>query len=407
MKTTFTLAILFLSLSAFSQNINDNKVTFQYTQLPLLKVDKQFQTYEMRVEHAYLESNKDSTSLFEARKAAAKQNYEVAYARYKQKRDALLTNHYNNMALWEKNNNAGKVDAAGNPIPRPVQPAIPAPPSYLDVQQPRLSSPLAESNVSSKISIDGFSQGLGGSILTVSIQAIRNIKITYKKQGSGASTKYKYQCEYELPILVKFETPTEGVVLQEVILQEKQYYKMTDRKSHYEHLAYMQQNELTFYNNLEVYARNNAMKKANDYLNNQLGYISKTRRTEIYSVKKFKSYDYSDVTNAYTATVSALQLVGKDLNHASAKSKMENALAQWNEILIEKNNYDKKARINDKISAVIWCNVAEIQFWLNLFDESQGTVNLAENSGVMKAKNHAKSERNFYTTQKARWDVHF
>ena len=210
-----------------------------------------------------------------------------------------------------------------------------------------------------------------------------------------------------LPILIKFETPTDGILLQEVILQNKQIYNMKEQKSRYAHMAYILQNENQFYTNLEITARNKALKAANSYINNQLGYIKKTRKTEVYSVKKFKNFDYSDVTNAYSTTVSALQIVGKDLDHSLAKKKLETALAQWNEIFLESNDYDKKARINDKITAVIQCNVAEILFWLNQFDKNQSMLNLAENSSVLKAKNHARSQRNFYAGQKTRWDVHF
>ena len=386
----------------FAQNINDNKVNFNYIQLPLIKVKDAFQTYETRVAHGYAASNEDSLTLL----ALRKEQYEAEFTTYKRNRDAIQTAHYNQLANWEKKVNAGQLNVGGILLKKPQEPKYPLPPDYLSVSQIQLNTVLTDESINKAIKIEGFKKGLGGSILTIDVQAIRNIKITYKKSGVGPATKYKYTCRYQLPVLVKFETPTDGVVLQEIILQGTQTYPMKTYKSRYEYLSYMLNNKQSFFLQLESSARKKAILRANKYLNNQLGYLKKTRRTEIYSVKKFKQYDYSDVTSAYSATVSALRLVGNDKEHAEAKIKLEIALAQWKEVLFETNTYDKKARVNEKISAVIQCNVAEIEFWLHHFDTMQTAVSLALNSGVMKAKNHGRSAQSFYNSSKKRWNVH-
>lgn len=395
--TTLLLAILF---QGYSQNISDNKITFQYTQLPLVKIEKVFQTYETRVTHGYLSSNEDSLSNYALRQEMAQQNYEAALVNYRRQKRNSLTQYYKSMAAWEKSVNSGVLAV------KPVKPKMPHLPSYQEVVQPRLNSPMSDEKVKQAIDIQGFKKGLGGSILTIDIQAIRNIRIVQKKSGSGKSTKYKYDCEYSLPVLIKFETPVDGVVLQEVILRNVQKYKMKDFKSQYDFKIYWLESQEMFYSELENYARTKAIKFANEYINNQLGFVTKSRKTEIYTVKKFKNYDYSDLTNAYSTTVQSLSLVSKDKEHKGAKAKLEAALAQWNEIMMESNSYDKKARINDKVSAMIRCNIAEIQLWLNQFDEAQATLNLAENARVLKAKNHVRSTKAFYTNSKTRWNVH-
>ncbi len=246
---------------------------------------------------------------------------------------------------------------------------------------------------------------MGGSILTVDIQAIRNIRITMKQKGSGANTTYKYTCEYQLPINVRFETPVDGVVLQEVVLPNTQYYQMKKYSSQYEFDIYWLQNKEQFYRELEAYARKQAMNEVNNLLNDQLGFVNKTRSTEIYTVKRYKGYDYSDFDHAYATTVSALQKVGQDLEHEAAKESLEKALEEWKTILYESTPSDKKARVNDKVTALIRCNMAEILFWLNRFDEVRTEVSLAENSKVMKAKNHARLVKKFYEDQEKRWFV--
>ena len=402
---TFVLTVLSLLIiqTTQAQNINDNKVSFYHIQLPLIKVREAYKTYETRVEHGYLESNKDSITMQEMRK----QQYEAEFTNYKKRRDVIQSSYYSRLADWENKVNAGVLTADAKPLPKPTAPIYPQAPDYLSVSQVQLNSELPEESVTNGIDIQGFKKGLGGSILTINVQAIRNIKIIEKKSGSGKATKYSYKCEYQLPVMIKFETPTDGVVFQEVILQGNQNYTMKSYKNRYEHKIYMLNNKALFYSNLESSARSKAVVAANEYLNSELGYMQKTRRTEIYSIKKFKQYDYSDVTVAYSTTIAALHLVGKDKDHSSAKEKLEQALGQWKEVMLESNDYDKKARINDKISGVIHCNIAEIEFWLNNFDKANTSVNLAINSGVMKARNHAKYVQSFYNNSRSRWNVHY
>ena len=267
MKTLLlTLFSVLIIQYSQAQNINDNKVSFDYIQLPLIKVRDTYKTYETRVEHAYLESNKDSLTMQELRK----QRYETEFSNYKKNRDAIQTSYYNRLADWENKVNNGILSADGKPLPKPTAPLYPKAPDYLNVSQVQLNSDLPAESATNGINIQGFKKGLGGSILTINVQAIRNIKIIEKKSGSGKSTKYTYKCEYQLPVMVKFETPTDGVIFQEVILQGIQSYAMKSYKNQYEHKIYMLNNKALFYRELESSARKKAILATNEYLNNQL-----------------------------------------------------------------------------------------------------------------------------------------
>ena len=113
------------------------------------------------------------------------------------------------------------------------------------------------------------------------------------------------------------------------------------------------------------------------------------------------------MTNAYSATVQALNLIKNDRDCSGAQEKLEAAVALWNEIMLESNTYDNKARINDKITAMIQCNIAEIQLWQTKFSEANTLLNLVINAGVMKAKSHAKKMKPFYENREKRWNVNF
>jgi hypothetical protein len=406
-KILLTASLLFAGVLAFGQNMNDHKVSFKYIQLPYIKVDPKFSTYELRVEHDYLAANDDSTAMHEIRKSAAMSVFQSMLATYQTQRDSLDRVYLRSLSAWEKQVNAGATNPDGTALTKPNPPMYPEPPAYPNVEAPRLHTDFDASTIGQSVQVAGFEEGVGGIIITMSIQPIQHFPITQTVKGTGASKKYQYNAPYILPIGIKVESPTQGVLLEETLFQGKKNYKMKDQKSQYDHQLYMMDNDSILYREIESFARRNAINSVRDYLNNKIGFVEKSRTAEIYSVKKFKDYDYSDVTNAYTILNQGLQYVKNDRDRSGAADKLEEALAAFEEILQESNLSDKKARINDKITAMMQCNIAEIQVWLGEFDDADAIGNLAMNSGEGKAKRHMRDEQGFYADQRKRWEANY
>jgi hypothetical protein len=182
---------------------------------------------------------------------------------------------------------------------------------------------------------------------------------------------------------------------------------MASQTSQYDHQLFMMENKAKLYAEIEAYARRNAINSLSDYLNSQIGYVVKQRVAELYSVKNHKNYDYSDVTDAFNKAVIALQLVSNDNDRSGAIDKIDEALQAHQNVLEESNLSDNKARVNDKITAMLQCNVAELLIWKAEFDKADGLVNIAMNSGEGKAKRHLKDELGFYADQRKRWDANY
>lgn len=408
MRTQVLLFILaMVAATGWAQNINDNKIGFGYIQLPLIKINDAFTQYEVRIEHSYAKANEDSLALHEVRKNAAAQQFEIENIRYKRAHDSLVRIHLAQMASWEKQVNSSATTSSGGAIPQPTPPVFPQPPAYPDIPPLTLHSEVDEAAFRNGMEIGGFEKGLGGFIVNVDILPLRDIRIEGRKKGSRANTRYEYTCNYILPIQVKVESPTQGTVLETLLMDTPQSYELPKQSSSYDHLLYMLERKETFFTELEKSAREKAFAFLNAYLNDQIGYVNKQRNTEIYSVKRFKDYDYTDVTNAYTATVHALSLIQVDRDWSSAQSKLAEAMKMWEEIMMESNTYDGKARINDKITAMIQCNIAEIQFWQKKFNEADATLNLVLNSGVLKGKSHARDAGSFYDEMEKRWKANY
>lgn len=400
-------ALLLTGSVSFGQNINDHKISFNYIQLPLLKIDTQFDQYNMEIEHAYLQANEDSTLMFEARQNVEMELFQAASAQYHQERDSLNRLHLQNLAAWEKKVNAGTTNNDGTPLAQPIAPVYPQPPILAQTEAPMLHSDFQENLAQDRVNLSGYSSGEGEVEITITIHPIRSYRIISSKKGTGATTKYEYKARYVMPIGLKVATPSQGILMETTLFEQELTYNMASQSSKYDHELYMMNNKENFFRKLEAHARQNVLARVNDHLNNHFGFVQRSRTAEIYSVKSFKGFDYSDVTNAFTQTSLALQTVGSDRNRSGAMAQINTAINATESVLAESNLSDKKSRINDKITAMLQCNLAELYMWKADFNKSDGLSNLALNSGEGKAKRHIKDEIGFYKDQRNRWAVHY
>lgn len=401
-KRLLSLFILGSSIVASAQNINDNKFSFQYTQLPMIKVDSRFTNYELRIEHAYQQANQDSTNQFNARQQAIQNTLEMLQTRYQFVRDSIDKDYLRKLSVWESSVNAGVTTAV-----KPNPPIYPEPPYLKPATAPFLHSELNEVTTKSQLNIEGFQQGLGGFIVTVSVHPIQFLPVIQEKKGSGTTTKYEHRLPYSLPITIKVESPTQGTLISENLYQQISYYSLPDQKTSYDHEIYMMENKMNVYRQAEGHARGQVLSQLNNYLNDQIGFPMKTRYAELYSVKSYKNYEYPDVTKAYTEATQALSMIKNSRDWTAARAKIDVALASIERILQESDVNDNKARINDKVTAMIQCNKAELLMWKASFDAADLEVNLILNSGEGKAKRHIQGEQGFYADLKKRYKANY
>ena len=397
-------ALIGINFGTIAQNIDDNKVRFEYIQLPSIVIDEAYDTYEVVVEHGYQQANQDSILLNEARQKLAMDMYEAELAVFKRSVDSIDRSYFTQMADWEIRTNKGETQANGQPLPQPISPMYPTPPIYPEAIVSNLHSELNESTVMNATDLQGFSKGANGAKITINILPIQDISIKETKKGTGASTKYTYKAFYRLPIELTVETPSQGILIKLRILEDQKSYKIGEYKSKYEYQREMLDRKLTFNADLERYARTQALNITNSYLNDEIAYPVKTRVAELYQVKRFKNYDYSDVTTAYTYTLQAIQLVKSDKDRSGAINAIDKAISAWNVIMEESNTHDSKARINDKVTAMIQCNLAELYLWKADFNQAELQLNLAIANGG-KFKRHAEDEKAFLANQRKRWNA--
>ena len=384
MKKIMVLACL-ISLQATGQNIDDNFVNFNYTQLPLISVDESLRSYRFEVVTDVEGANMDSTATYQIR-------LDNAVSIYQKRMDTWLSK----MSLIQQQENATGTSQSANYPPKPSLELVVKP-----VQHTVTTNASAEG-----IKISGFNEGDNGLLVRYTLLPIKNVKFSYSKKGEAANTKYDYKCSYMLQAKMEVIDPNNTVLFEKMVGRAKTK-GLGKYKSTYDFAKWYMNNRETFYAQIESEGRKAAIAGSGSALDNQFGYINKNRKAEIYSVKKYKDYDYTDVVMAYNQTTEALLKVGNDRDRSGAMDDLEEAREMWLKILEESNLQNKKERINAKISAMIWCNLAEIAVWMADFNEADNQVSKTMNSGIMKAKSHIKGEKSFYADQKNRWNANF
>ena len=384
MKKIMVLACL-ISLQVTGQNIDDNFVNFNYTQLPLISVDESLRSYRFEVVTDVEGANMDSTATYQIR-------LDNAVSIYQKRMDTWLSK----MSLIQQQENATGASQSANYPPKPSLEVVVKP-----VQHTGTTNASAEG-----IKISGFNEGDNGLLVRYTLLPIKNVKFSYSKKGEAANTKYDYKCSYMLQAKMEVIDPNNTVLFEKMVGRAKTK-GLGKYKSTYDFAKWYMNNRETFYAQIESEGRKAAIAGSGSALDNQFGYINKNRKAEIYSVKKYKDYDYTDVVMAYNQTTEALLKVGNDRDRSGAMDDLEEAREMWLKILEESNLQNKKERINAKISAMIWCNLAEIAVWMADFNEADNQVSKTMNSGIMKAKSHIKGEKSFYADQKNRWNANF
>lgn len=402
MKRNLLVAGLILAGGmSFGQNFQDNKVSFSYTQLPTNPIDKQYTNYEVVLVRSFEKANEDSLNAYNLRLQTAQSQYDSEMAVWKEQKKNIDRTHLSAMAAWEKQQNAGTVTQM------PVKPEYPPQPVMQEVFEPQLHEDISDNQVKQTFNLQGYNQGTGGATVTVTIQAISGINVIEKMSGTGTSTKYEYSCQYQMPVEIKVESPSQGVIWNTFVNMGVQTYPMKAYGSKYEYQLWMLDNRQQFWTELQTYARNEGLKDANNQLNNTCGFPTYTWHTEVYSVKKYKDWSYDDLLDAYTIASQGYDLVIQQRDHSAAKPKLTEAIGMWEKALSESNLSDNKARINDEVTAMCYYNIAEAYFWMNEFDQAEVYINKAINGGKYKFKTAANGLKGNIDNFKMRYNANF
>jgi hypothetical protein len=363
MRTSLTLlgASLLLSATAYGQSIDAQKITFDYLRLPLVPVPTNTHTYQsevvLRYEDAVKQQKADHQSaVAEAKDKAVKDKQEYKAMSFKDKAIGRLI-------LDER---------------KPGEAVIPTADYTAQVFD-------AKTLAATYVNPSGFqrAQGVGGDLhITVSLDGFTlgpispaDVKAGTQLKLGGVSTgdgiKHLYEVSYKSPISVKVTTKDGAVLLDELIEATNTYtIGKTEAFATPDGLGnFWRTNQNAFLRQLDENAMKSNMKLVTEYLDSKIGQRTITRNTAIVVVSD-KKVNYDEYPQAYEKALMGYKQLADPARAADGQKQIIEAVALWNKALMESNPKDKKARIDEKVTAATLYNNAEANLWLNNFDEA-------------------------------------
>ncbi|OON69621.1 hypothetical protein B0919_06705 [Hymenobacter sp. CRA2] len=350
-----------LSAAAKAQSIDPQKITFDYVRLPLVAVPAGTHTFMPEVVLRYEDAVKQQKADREQAVTDAKAKAEKEKQEYKAQ--SFGAKALNRIVLDERKPGDAVIPPAD--YTAQVYDAKTLASTYVSLSGLQRAQG-TDGDLRVTVSVDGFTQG------PITPLAVQGTQVKLGGVSTGDGIRHAYEVSYKLPIAVKVTAKDGTVLLDELVEATNTYTKAkTEAFATEEGLnKYWRANQNAFMRQLDETQLKANMKLATEYLDNKLGQRPVTRNTSIVVVTD-KKVNYDEFPQAYEKALMGYKLLADPSRTADAQKQIGEAIALWNKALAESNPKDKKARIDEKVTAATLFNAAEANLWLNNFDEAE------------------------------------
>lgn len=389
-KKIFILSTALLTCSlAYGQNLQEEKVTYYYTQLPLQPLDESIKSYSVEIttpylenltefkKEAYLQFQKDSANYPQA-VAKAKSDHEALEASYERDVEIARENYKMEMEEYDKLSTFEKLAMEDHQKPQlklPSKPVYrePAKPVYRDPDTREVILFDPEELENSYIDLHDFEKAEDADIqMHIKLHDFEYFDPTrlskevseysVQAQQTQKRTVYYYETKYRHPASIEINKDNK-------VLYNHQF---EPADGYYLYSSEAVPNKF----NLEKGSVENSFKDINDFINSEHAYKPIELTTEVGYVKNKKG-EYDDLEKAKDLALSAYA-ASKDNPEVAAKELSE-AVKIWNAALSESDIDDKKARIDNKVTPMLYFNLIVANMYLNNYDECKSNIDKLEN----------------------------
>ncbi|MEE4196367.1 MAG: hypothetical protein V2I54_01875 [Bacteroidales bacterium] len=351
MRKILLLSFLFSFSFGFSnaQRTYNENVSFSYTRNPLQPLPKEIKTYSVEPLLTYAEEVATQQEEWENEKAEMIARNEEEKQEYKDK--SLGNKLLSNALLDEKK------------------------PEDIVIEEKYFAKVYDPETVSAKISLDGYETGensdLGVLISMNGFDYLVEEIVEEEKKDDVVKKEYKYKISYRHPMEVKLVNRSTDEEIFYSDMPAFNDYKTTKTRgfsSKYALQNYWKDNNLSVLSKLDEQIKNENLKELDKFLDNQFGYTTLKRTAEIGMVKPRK-YDYDEYTSAFENIFMGYSYLLD--NAEEARQYIQEAVNLWEAALKESDPDDRKARIDNKVTAITHLNCAQAYVWLNDFQKAK------------------------------------
>ncbi|NQV51973.1 MAG: hypothetical protein HQ500_02260 [Flavobacteriales bacterium] len=394
LRFSFLISILLLfaiNLPTFGQRASSDKTNYSYFRKPLTKTPEANRSYSVSVNIPFAESYFAEMAAFDEANKKADEEYEVDRKAADEEYAAALE-AYNDQGAGAKILSGILLDDDGKPEKRYVERR------YIPEPQIRNDIP-SDGELMSGIDLQGFNKVNSGGY-TIAITMPNYIVI---EKEAASNEKWYKTATIKIPMDVRVTDQNGQQVMQ--ISSQLADNVLTYSTQKMDRPSYDQFMNTGGYSSWldaqKMTARNLIMADISNQLNSELGYGWNERIDPIYTAKG-KKLDYSALDKASLQAQQGLQELS--INEDNAKGKLTEAIATWNEELGALDLVDKKARVNNKVGAGIYINLALIHIILEDFDKADEYLNTVQGNDAFKGGDQREAEdlRNFLNEQRRR-----
>lgn len=226
-----------------------------------------------------------------------------------------------------------------------------------------------------------------------------NVYNTETKQTSPV-TKYWYEISYRHPMNLKVTAP-DGKILMDRTFEELTNYTVFKTSINNGRAPVMDIKGLKLSFQDKIVEDN--MAYIRDFLNDYFGYTTVKNTATIYRIDS-KKYNYDTYQKAYEEAVSGYSALSTD--YSKALTKINAAIAIWEDELKSYDPVDSKGRISSDIAIATNFNIYEAYLWSGKFDKAE--EHLSKIIGLKPSKKEeelVKQYREFLKSQRTRMEM--
>jgi tetratricopeptide (TPR) repeat protein len=382
---------MLMSGMTLAQDINFEKVSFNYVRLPMQPLPKEAKTFSGKVELTYKDEAAATKSAREQEVADLKAKAAADQDEYKKK--SLGAKAFNKLVLDE-----GKPKGAvigKDPYIAKIHDTNVLANSYIQI--PGYTRQNADADVQVTVMLNGFSM----------VDIAEKTKETKVKIGGAETsiTKFYYEISYKHPITLRVQDKAGNIIQESPIesLNEASTSLTSEHKSKEALDKYWSENQNTILRALDEKIISANMNVVKDELASRYGFSQVPRATTVINIKD-KKVSYDDYNQAFEKATTAYSKLASNEKKAEAAAELEKAVELWNNALKESDVKNKKARVDAKVTAATHLNCAEAYMWLNNFEEAEKHLNKIKMLDISKYETLAKDLNTVIVEQKSRFN---
>lgn len=384
LKNLVTLTFLATSIcgGTWAQRQKTEPVNYTYLQLPMKPVDKSISNYQSTVFPEYQKDNDAKKAAYDAELALARADYDRAMREYPNTVAAAKAKYDADLKAYNEKSLAEKVieKQVLNENSKPVYYEPPAP-QLRFVQEPNYQRTYDyQALASTYITLDGF-QNAAPNALQIRVvlfgyeytnpRTVSEVKqVSSIKNGTSTTSNVTYYhleftYRHTMSVRVTDASGKEILFLTPAVLNNYTKFQTPANTT----APTMDVQTLIRSKEEEILQKNLTI--IQNLVNDEIGYKRQARTANLTYIKDKKDI-YTDLLIAFNDASSGLKVLLDD--EETAKTKLQAAVEGYEKALLESDLNDRKARIDEEVTKVIYFNLLECYFAMGNLQKAEAII---------------------------------